>query len=107
MTGVMHRTLLALVAGLLVLACSETAAEPDRSEMLAEDLAQIHAALESYAADHGGALPESLDVLVRPDEEGRHYLPSGTPAIHDPWGRKYVFEPDVDGTYELRRGEAP
>jgi hypothetical protein len=104
----MLRTSSILAAGLLALAgCSETATEPDRDAELQEDLARVRAAVESFAADHGGALPESLQVLTRPDDQGRHYLPSGTPDTHDPWGHPIVYELAPDGTFVLRRGEAP
>ena len=90
----MSRVLLA--AALALAACSETRVEPDRSELLREDLELLRAALEQYQEDHGHA-PESLDVLVRPDADGRHYLPNGTPMIHDPWGRRYEYELGPDG----------
>ncbi len=95
------RGLAFVLIGLLVAACSEAVTEPERGVLLEEDLAAIRAAIESYAGDHDGALPESLDALVRPDAQGRHYLPSGTPAIHDPWGRAFLYQPAEDGTYEL------
>lgn len=41
-------------------------------------------------------------MLVRPDVQGRHYLPGGTPMIHDPWGRRYEYEIDADGQPRVR-----
>jgi general secretion pathway protein G len=86
-----------VAAALALAACSEAQVEPDRTAVLLDDLRVIALALEQYEADHGHP-PDSLDVLTRPDPEGRHYLPGGTPMIHDPWGRRYEYELTSDGT---------
>jgi len=75
----------------LACGCSRAPEGPSRRELALCDLAEVAAAVRAYAADHGGALPESLDPLIRPQPGGKHYLPSGTPAIHDPWGRRYEY----------------
>jgi len=91
-----------IAAALLALAgCSETHIEPDRSAMLRDDLETLRAALARYEADHGRA-PESLDEMVRPDAEGHHYLPGGTPMTFDPWGRRYEYELGPDGRPRVR-----
>ena len=80
-----------LAALSLACACAQGPEGPGRRAMALEDLAAIEAAVRAYAADHGGGLPPTLDPLIRPQPDGKHYLPSGTPAIHDPWGRRYQY----------------
>jgi hypothetical protein len=82
----------ALAAFLLAAGCSPDPGGPSRREIALDDLADLKAAIQAWAADHGGALPESLEPLIRPQVDGKHYLPAGTPALHDPWGRRYVYE---------------
>lgn len=87
---------------LLVLAACDGGPEgPSRREQALEDLATIEAALAGWAGDHEGALPETLDPLIRPLPDGRHYLRAGTAAIHDPWGRRYLYERGEAGAYTL------
>ncbi len=56
------------------------------------DIAAIAGAVESYAMDNNGRLPESLELLVTPDENGYTYL-KGEAVPVDPWGNEYVYEP--------------
>lgn len=56
------------------------------------DIWAIHNALEDYALAHGGRYPESLEVLVIPDEHGKRFLQRRSPPI-DPWGRAYLYDP--------------
>jgi hypothetical protein len=92
----------ALACTLLVLAaCGGGPEAPSRREQALEDLAALEAALARWAGDHEGALPETLDPLIRPLPDGRHYLPAGTPAIHDPWGRRYRYQRGEAGAYTL------
>lgn len=83
----------ALAALLLSAGCSRAPAGPPRQSIALEDLAELQAAIQAWAADHGGALPESLELLIRPQPDGKHYLPAGTPALHDPWGQRYQYRP--------------
>jgi hypothetical protein len=85
------------LAALVLVACAREPGGPSRQSIAREDLAELRAAIQAWAADHGGALPESLELLIRPQPDGKHYLPSGTPALHDPWGQRYQY----------RRGEGP
>jgi hypothetical protein len=81
----------ALAAALLLAACSREPSGPPRASVAIDDLAKLRAAVLAWAGDHGGALPETLDLLIRPQPDGKHYLPAGTPALHDPWGRRYGY----------------
>jgi general secretion pathway protein G len=85
------------LAGLLLAACAREPVGAPRQSIALEDLRELRAAIQAWAADHGGALPESLELLIRPQPDGRHYLPAGTSALHDPWGQRYQY----------RRGEGP
>lgn len=97
----MSRSVLVSLALLALAGCSRRAEGPSRREQALEDLATIEAALAAWAGDHQGALPETLDPLIRPLPDGRHYLPAGTPAIHDPWGRRYRYQRGEAGAYTL------
>lgn len=60
-----------------------------RADML-QDFAEIESALEQWRASHGGAYPETLNVLFVPDERGKSLLPSQSPP-RDPWGQGYLY----------------
>jgi hypothetical protein len=49
-------------------------------------------ALNEYASRHGGRYPDSLDVLVTPDQDGLRYL-QAEKLPKDPWNRAYFYEP--------------
>jgi hypothetical protein len=87
------------LAALSLAACSPEPHGPSRQAIALDDLAELRAAVQAWAADHGGELPESLELLIRPQPDGKHYLPAGTPALHDPWGGRYRYEvgPGPDG----------
>ena len=56
------------------------------------DLIAIQSAIDSFAIQNGGRHPDSLEVLVRPDETGAKYLDEvGVPV--DPWGHEYRYDP--------------
>ena len=81
-----------LAAILLVLAaCSEQAPDQDREALARSDLATLVEAVEAYRAANG-EYPESLSLMVRPDEAGNHFLPGGTGSTYDPWGAPYASE---------------
>jgi general secretion pathway protein G len=61
------------------------------------DISQLVQALNSYAVSNGGVFPDSLDVLVEPDENGKTYLQGYTSVPRDPWKNEYVYEPEQGG----------
>ena len=59
------------------------------------DIATLEQAVTSWAVDNGGRYPESLDVLVQPDEAGKTYLQGYTSIPLDPWKNEYNYsQPD-------------
>jgi general secretion pathway protein G len=50
----------------------------------------LRSALDDYAVENLGHYPESLEVLVTPDELGRRYLNRETVPL-DPWGNPYLY----------------
>jgi hypothetical protein len=60
------------------------------------DICIIKEALDSYAMQHSGDYPRTLDVLVAPDEGGRRFLSQPT-IPKDPWGHEYGYEPPRPG----------
>ena len=55
------------------------------------DIASIESALTQYAINNGN-YPDSLQVLVEPDVNGRRYLDARA-VPQDPWGNEYGYEP--------------
>lgn len=64
------------------------------------DIAQILLALEEYTVDHEGRYPDSLELLVTPDADGKRYLTCKA-APRDPWKNEYHYEPPSAGSSEL------
>ena len=65
------------------------------------DIVGISQAVEEYMIENHGRFPESLEVLVVPDENGRIYLDRETiPA--DPWGNEYIYERPAAGSTKFR-----
>jgi general secretion pathway protein G len=62
------------------------------------NIASLDSAIETYVVENGGTYPESLEILVTPDENGRTYLKNQTTVPVDPWGNPYVYEPPQAGT---------
>jgi general secretion pathway protein G len=60
------------------------------------DISTISQSLEEYAVQNMGRYPETLEVLVTPDENGHTYLNRETVPT-DPWGNAYVYEPPQGG----------
>jgi len=52
-------------------------------------------ALALFSVNNGGRYPDTLEVLVVPDENGESYLDE---IPLDPWGNDYVYEPHESGT---------
>ena len=65
------------------------------------DIMAIDQAVTGYAIENGGRYPESLDVLVTPDENGHTFLDTET-VPKDPWGNEYIFEPAIGGAMKFR-----
>jgi len=63
------------------------------------DLADLVRAVELWRSRHGGALPDSLDDLVRPDGTGE--LTGAVEIPGDPWGNPYRFAARDDGGFTL------
>ena len=51
------------------------------------DIVAIASAVDQYAIENNGKYPESLEVLVTPDEHGFSYLGQET-VPKDPWGQE-------------------
>jgi general secretion pathway protein G len=83
---------------------------PDQAKAMIGVL-KAKAALEAYAADHGGQFPGSLDSLVQPGVDARWSL-RDREALLDPWGREYLYEPPGEAhagprVYSLGRDGRP
>lgn len=65
------------------------------------DITTIANAINSYAVENGGRYPESLEVLVMPDSNGRSALDRDS-VPSDPWGNPYVFERAPSGSDKYR-----
>jgi general secretion pathway protein G len=66
--------------------------QQDTRQKVRADITQIREALDSYAMEHAGIYPASLDALVTPDERGHRCL-SHTTVPKDPWDEEYAYEP--------------
>ncbi|MGH7151026.1 MAG: type II secretion system major pseudopilin GspG [Planctomycetota bacterium] len=66
------------------------------------EVMNIAEAVRSYQIKNG-RLPESLEPLVTPDENGVTFLADRTEIPVDPWGFTYQYEADSNGmTFEVR-----
>jgi general secretion pathway protein G len=63
-------------------------------------IASLVSAVEIYELDTG-ALPQSLDALVRPPAGSLRAAPylAGDQSLLDPWGRPFLYHPNADGTF--------
>jgi general secretion pathway protein G len=61
------------------------------------DITQLVSAVTTYALENNGKYPDSLDILVTPDENGNTYLASRNTVPLDPWKNAYVYEPPGGG----------
>src|SRR5688572_21449066 len=76
---------LGLIASLVFPALiSSGHSQRDKAEI---DLAQISNALVTFQITNDGRIPESLELLVTPDENGMTFLRGYTSVPLDPWGR--------------------
>ena len=60
------------------------------------DIVSITSAVDIYTVENGGKAPESLEVLVTPDENGRTFLKNRTTVPQDPWNNVYGYEPPTN-----------
>jgi general secretion pathway protein G len=60
------------------------------------DIVVIVSALNDYAVQNGGKYPDSLEVLVTPDERGFKYLDFQN-VPKDPWKNEYLYDPPRSG----------
>lgn len=93
------RLALAIVGGVVVIAPialiviekTSTFRCPKQVDMARGDIERLLSEVDKFTLDNGGKPPESLDVLVLPDAEGRRFT-DGPWAPHvDPWGRPFVY----------------
>lgn len=72
-----------------------TFAQKKKAEM---DITALDGALDTFALENGGKYPESLEILVTPDENGRTFLKNQTSVPVDPWNNPYIYEPAQGGS---------
>ncbi len=66
------------------------------------EIMNIAQAVKDYQI-RNGRLPESLEPLITPDENGVTFLENMTQIPVDPWGFPYQYEADPNGmTFEVR-----
>ncbi|MEQ1892849.1 MAG: type II secretion system major pseudopilin GspG [Planctomycetota bacterium] len=65
------------------------------------DIVAISGAIEQYAIENAGRYPDSLEVLITPDENGFTFLSQET-VPKDPWGFEYIYEPPSGGSQKFR-----
>lgn len=70
-------------------------AQRKKAEM---DIQSLMSAVETYAVNNGGAFPESLEVLVTPDENGHTFLKNLRHVPQDSWGNAYVYFAPSEGS---------
>jgi general secretion pathway protein G len=75
------------------------------------DIAQLESAVTQFTLENNGRQPESLELLVTPDENNRTFLKGFTSVPRDPWGHPYEYEPPSAGKefriYSLGADGAP
>jgi hypothetical protein len=62
------------------------------------DLSAIGCALGLFAEEHADELPQSLDELTVPGDDGAPYM-KAVPL--DPWGRAYAYDRRADGSARI------
>lgn len=60
------------------------------------DILAITSALEEYAVNNAGRYPDSLEILIQPDENGHRLLDRTTMPV-DPWKNEYLYDPPRPG----------
>lgn len=93
------RLALGLVGGLVVLvpialiviARTNTFRCPKQVDMARRDIERLLSEVDKFTLDNGGRPPESLDVLILPDAEGRRSMDSIRVPHVDSGGRPFVY----------------
>ena len=65
------------------------------------DISQLEQAVESFLIENGGNLPDSLEVLIQPDDNGKTYIRGQTSVPRDPWKNEYVLVPGERNEYMI------
>lgn len=67
------------------------------------DIQNFAGAIRQFSLRNNGKLPEALDILAQPDENGVSYLQDTDGEVPpDPWGNDYFYKPDGNGiTFEI------
>ena len=60
-----------------------------RAAVVRAEMTLIEAGLVLFSVNNGGRYPDTLEVLVMPDENGESYLEE---IPLDPWGNAYLYE---------------
>ena len=60
------------------------------------DIRALNDAVDNYMLRNMGSFPDTLEVLILPDEFGHAYLNRET-LPKDPWGNEYMYEPPSGG----------
>jgi general secretion pathway protein G len=61
------------------------------------DIAALDSAITQYTIDNNGRQPDTLEILVTPDENNRTFLKGYTSVPLDPWGHPYQYDPPSAG----------
>lgn len=65
------------------------------------DIRALDEAIESYRVRNGGKAPDSLQVLVEPDDFGHAYLKQKS-VPKDPWQNEYLYDPPMSSSDDYR-----
>jgi general secretion pathway protein G len=85
-----------------VRAIEESIASESRRSQVQADIMMLCAAIDEYTIMNGGLAPESLEVLVVPDANGRTYLRNRPTLPRDPWKHAYLYEkPSAERDYRV------
>ncbi len=61
------------------------------------DINSLEQAILTYALENGGRYPDSLEVLVTPDQNNNVFLKGYTQVPLDPWKNPYHYTPPSSG----------
>ena len=61
------------------------------------DITALCQAVDTYTIENNGTYPDTLEILVTPDEHGATYLKGRTSVPLDPWKNQYQYEPPSSG----------
>ncbi|MCY3004333.1 MAG: type II secretion system protein GspG, partial [Planctomycetota bacterium] len=64
---------------------------PKQVDVARRDIERLLSEVDKFTLDNGGRPPESLDVLVLPDAEGRRFMDEYRARHVDSWGRPFVY----------------